>query len=69
MRSFLMLSEQETEALYYALSFLFESKFEFEDEKANQALQRVFDRVINAYEDMHAPLDDEEQEYLERRFQ
>ena len=68
MRSFLMLSEQETEILYYALSFLFESKFEFEDKEANQALERIFDRVINAYEDMNAPLDDEEQEYLERRF-
>ena len=68
MRIFLMLSEQETEALYYALSFLFESGFEFEDEEANQALERIFDRVVNAYEDMNAPLDDEEQEYLERRF-
>ena len=68
MRSFLMLSEQEAEILYYALSFLFESGFEFEDEEANQALERIFDRVVNVYEDMNAPLDDEEQEYLERRF-
>lgn len=69
MKFFLDFSEQEIESLYFALSFLLnEYHFEFEDDGYNQVLEEVFDKIIIAYEDMQAPIDEEEQEFLERRF-
>ncbi len=69
MKFFLNFSEQEIESLYFALSFLlYEYRFEFEDDEYNQALEEAFDKIIIAYEDMQAPIDEEEQEFLERRF-
>ncbi len=65
MKAFLSLDEPQIEALYYVLS---SNEFEFEDEALNGALERVFDQIVNAYEDMHAPIDEEEEEYLEERF-
>ena len=64
-------SEAETEALYYALSYVFsEDGFEFvdEDERMNAPLEKAFNKVINAFENMHAPIDNEEKKYLEERF-
>ena len=70
MREFINLTESQIEALYYALSYVFsDDGFEFvdEDKHMNKPLEEVFNKIINAYEDMHAPIDSEEEEYLKER--
>jgi hypothetical protein len=69
MKAFLQFPEDEIEASYYMFGYILENGFEFvgKDAWMNEPLRRVFDKIATAYEDMHAPIDEEEEEFLEER--